>query len=137
MPQRSAQPAAEEQPKGVQTKGGKGKGKGGRGGKGKSGGGGGEGSARASASTVSSGVKLEDVRVDTLTPGLNPLQCLRQFHMLQILLTILCVTWILQEGGSHLTIFHCAAGQDHLQEPGALEGRVMGRQEGRAGGPSR
>ena len=58
--QQSAQPATAEQ-SGGQAKGGKGKGKGGKGGKGKSGGGGGEG-ARAAASTVSSGVKLEDVR---------------------------------------------------------------------------
>ncbi|BDA42998.1 probable energy-dependent translational throttle protein EttA [Coccomyxa sp. Obi] len=59
--QHSAQPAAAEQ-SGGQPKGGKGKGKGGKGGRGKSGGGG-EGATRAAASTVSSGVKLEDIRI--------------------------------------------------------------------------
>ncbi|CAL8469003.1 g8544 [Coccomyxa elongata] len=59
--QHSTQPADAEQ-SGGQPKGGKGKGKGGKGGRGKSGGGG-EGATRAAASTVSSGVKLEDIRI--------------------------------------------------------------------------
>lgn len=45
---------------GGQAKGAKGKGKGGKGGRGKKGGGG-EGATKAAPSTVSSGVKLEDV----------------------------------------------------------------------------
>lgn len=70
LSQHSTQPADSEQ-SGGQPKGGKGKGKGGKGGRGKSGGGG-EGASRAAASTVSSGVKLEDVRARPLLPAINP-----------------------------------------------------------------
>jgi hypothetical protein len=91
---------------GHQGKGGKGKGKGAKGGKGKA-----ANDAAAGASSVSSGVKLEDVRA--LTPVLCDAMAVA-FHQPDI--------------------EHCCADPDHLQKPGGAPGRELGSEEGGASG---